>query len=83
MCTRARGYPCDHAYPGFLGIEKLTARRSSGLIYAYGEPWEHKVPFNHNCFVSELSWRQGREYEAEVSFSDGATLSVPLRAVGR
>jgi hypothetical protein len=58
--------------------------------YGYVEPWEHKVPLNHNGFspgfVPALSWKLGRGYEAQVSFPGGAGLmfhlQVPLSAAG-
>ena len=78
------------SYPNFWGYEKLTAKWSAGLIYGYVEPWEHKVPLNHNGFspgfVPALSWKLGSGYEAQVSFPGGAGLmfhlQVPLSAAG-
>ena len=83
-------YPWGQSYPNFWGYEKLTAKWSAGLIYGYVEPWEHKVPLNHNGFspgfVPALSWKLGSGYEAQVSFPGGAGLmfhlQVPLSAAG-
>ena len=81
-------YPWGQVYPNFWGYEKLTAKWSAGLIYGYVDPWEHKVPLNHNGFspgfVPALSWKLGSGYEAQVSFPGGAGLmfhvQVPLSA---
>ncbi len=83
-------YPWGQSYPNFWGYEKLTAKWSAGLIYGYVEPWEQKVPLNHNGFspgfVPALSWKLGSGYEAQVSFPGGAGLmfhlQVPLSAAG-
>lgn len=80
-------YPWGRAYPNFLGVEKLTAKWSAGLLYGYVGEWKDKVPFNHNGFspgvIPALSWKLGNGYEAQValpSFNLMFQLQIPLRA---
>jgi hypothetical protein len=65
-------YPWGKSYPNFLGVERLTAKWSAGLIYGYVGKWEDRVPFNHNGFspgfVPALTWKLGGGYEALLIF---------------
>ncbi|HSN80659.1 MAG TPA: hypothetical protein VLR44_09790 [Rhodoferax sp.] len=43
-------YPWGHVYKGIFGQPKLSFKWTAGLLYGYVEPYENKVPFNHNGF---------------------------------
>jgi len=83
-------YPWGQAYPNFLGVEKLTAKWSAGLLYGYVGEWKDKVPLNHNGFspaiIPALSWKLGNGYEAQValpSFNLMFQLQIPLSNFAR
>lgn len=81
----AYAYPWGQNYPNFLGIEKLTAKWSAGLLYGYVGQWKDKVPLNYNGFspaiIPALSWKLPSGYEAQIalpSFNVMFQLQIPL-----
>jgi hypothetical protein len=83
-------YPWGQAYPNFLGVEKLTAKWSAGLLYGYVDEWKDKVPFNRNGFspaiIPALSWKLGGGYEAQIAlprFNVMFQLQIPLSSFAR
>ena len=60
------GQPSAYAYYGYrwdnlFDIPELYFKLSGGIIYGYKEPYEDKVPFNHNGFglgiIPAIGWR--------------------------
>ena len=60
---------------------------TAGLLYGYREPYENKVPFNHNGFspaiVPAVGWQFENKYTVQLNFLglNGAMLqfSLPVR----
>lgn len=43
-------YPWGKIYRNFLGRPNVFAQWGAGLLYGYRDPYEDKVPFNHNGY---------------------------------
>lgn len=43
-------YPWGKIYRNFLGQPNVFAQWGAGLLYGYRDPYEDKVPFNHNGY---------------------------------
>ena len=79
------GQPSGYVYVGqrygeLLSVDKLFAQWTAGLLYGYKEPFEDKVPFNHNGFspgaVFSLGWQFTREFSVQANVLGTAAMMV-------
>lgn len=85
--TSAYLFPWGQTYHDLLGQEQLYVKWTAGLLYGYREPYENKVPFNHNGFspaiVPAVGWQFDNKYTVQLNFLglNGAMLqfSLPVR----
>lgn len=71
-------------YNGIFSQEKLFAQWTVGLLYGYKEPYEHKVPLNHNGYspgaVLSVGWQFSPMYSAQVNVLGTSALMFQLSA---
>ncbi|MBX3643733.1 MAG: hypothetical protein KF720_11775 [Rubrivivax sp.] len=69
------GQPSGYVYVGekvmgFSRWDKLFFQWTAGILYGYKEPYEDKVPFNHNGFspgvTASLGWQFTREFSMQA-----------------
>lgn len=64
-------YPWGQTYRNLLDKPQLYAKLTAGLLYGYREPYENKVPFNHNGFspaiVPALGWEFAGRQQVQVN----------------
>ena len=69
------GQPSGYVYVGekvigFSRWDKLFFQWTAGLLYGYKDPYEHKVPFNHNGFspgaTVSLGWQFTRQFSMQA-----------------
>ena len=79
------GQPSGYVYVGqrygeLLSVDKLFAQWTAGLLYGYKEPFEDKVPFNHNGLspgaVFSLGWQFTREFSVQANLLGTAAMMV-------
>ena len=83
------GQPSVYAYVGqrfekLAGVEPLFVQLTGGLLYGYKEPYENKVPLNHNGFspgaVVSLGWQFTPVLSAQLNFLGTAALMFQISA---
>ncbi len=83
------GQPSAYLYGGkrydnIFSQERLFAQLTVGLLYGYKEPYENKVPFNHNGYspgaVASLGWQFSPSYSAQLNFLGNSALMFQLSA---
>ena len=84
------GQPTGYIYPwggvskDILGVEHLYAKWTAGLLYGYKEPFQDKVPFNHNGFSPAIVPAVGYELDGgkkvQVNLFGAAGLMFQLSA---
>jgi hypothetical protein len=92
LFSNSFGQPSAYLYVGwrfdrFTRFEPLFAQVTGGLLYGYKEPYENKVPFNHDGFspgaVLSVGWQFTKMYSAQVNFLGNSALmfqfSVDIR----
>ena len=81
------GQPSGYLYVGqrygnLFDVEPLFAQWSAGLLYGYKEPFEDKVPFNHNGFspgaVFSLGWQFTKQFSAQANLLGFSALMFQL-----
>lgn len=79
------GQPSGYVYVGqrygeLFSVDKLFAQWTAGLLYGYKEPFEDKVPFNHNGLspgaVFSLGWQFTREFSVQANLLGTAAMMV-------
>lgn len=79
------GQPSGYVYVGqrfgeLFSVDKLFAQWTAGLLYGYKEPFEDKVPFNHNGFspgaVFSLGWQFTPELSVQANLLGTAAMMV-------
>ena len=83
------GQPSAYLYGGkrfnnFTPFEPLFAQITGGLLYGYVDPYENKVPFNHNGFspgaVLSVGWQFTPMWSAQVNVLGNSALMLQLSA---
>lgn len=83
------GQPSAYLYVGqrfgkLAGVEPLFLQLTGGLLYGYKEPFENKVPLNHNGFspgaVVSLGWQFTPVVSAQLNFLGTAALMFQISA---
>ncbi len=59
-------YPWGKIYRNFLGQQKVFAQWGAGLLYGYRDPYEDKVPFNHNGYSPGYIISFGYEFDNRI-----------------
>ena len=71
-------------YDNIFSQNKLFAQWTVGLLYGYKEPYENKVPLNHNGFspgaVLSLGWQFTPMWSAQVNVLGNSALMFQLSA---
>ena len=79
-------YPWGKIYRNFLGQPKVFAQWGAGLLYGYRDPYEDKVPFNHNGYspgyIVSFGYQFDNRIQAKVNLLGTAGImflvSLPL-----
>ena len=56
-------YPWGAVYKNIHGIDRTFFKWTAGLLYGYVEPYENKVPLNHNGFSPGAILALGYEFQ--------------------
>ncbi len=59
-------YPWGKIYRNFLGQPKVFAQWGAGLLYGYRDPYEDKVPFNHNGYSPGYIISVGYQFDNRI-----------------
>lgn len=59
-------YPWGKIYRNFLGQPKVFAQWGAGLLYGYRDPYEDKVPFNHNGYSPGYIISLGYQFDNRI-----------------
>jgi hypothetical protein len=79
------GQPSGYVYLGqrygqLFSVDKLFFQWTAGLMYGYKEPFEDKVPLNHNGFspgaVLSLGWQFSREFSVQANLLGTAAVML-------
>ena len=81
------GQPSGYLYFGqhyadLFSVDKLFAQWTVGLLYGYKDPYEDKVPFNHNGFspgaVLSVGWQFTREFSMQANLLGTAGMMLQM-----
>jgi hypothetical protein len=59
-------YPWGKIYRNFLGRPNVFAQWGAGLLYGYRDPYEDKVPFNHNGYSPGYIISLGYQFDNRI-----------------
>lgn len=80
-------YPWGRAYHGIYGIDRLSFKWTAGLMYGYRDPYQNKVPLNHQGFspvaVPALAYDLGQGWAGQLNFLGTAALMVQVNRAWR
>ena len=75
-------YPWGQVYHSIWGVKPLSFKWTAGLLYGYKEPYENKVPLNHNGFspgaIIALEYEFQSGWSAQVDMLGTAGLMFQL-----
>lgn len=75
-------YPWGGVYKNVFGVKPLSFKWTAGLLYGYVEPYEDKVPLNHNGFspgaIIALAYEFQPGWSAQVNALGTAGLMFQL-----
>jgi len=75
-------YPWGGAYNDLGGVKALSFKWTAGLLYGYVEPYQNKVPFNHNGFspgaIVALAYEFKPGWSAQIDLLGTAAMMFQL-----
>jgi hypothetical protein len=77
-------YPWGGVYPDIAGINHLSFKWTAGVLYGYKDPYQDKVPYNHNGFspavIPALAYEFKPGWSGQINLLGNAGMMFQLNA---